>query len=161
MALEEENYLRLKDIDEPTDDLDNYQNFSASIIIIPTSTEADEKLLSTYTGDFAKWIKCNNDDIKIETLPHDKKIELRSEEFWLPLVFLGQDIALPVYLNMVSSYLYEKTKGALATDRNRVSLSAKYFNKHTGTYKEFNFKGSADSFQKNFKKIDMNKFYDE
>lgn len=161
MAFEEDNYLRLKNIDDPITDLEQYKNSSSSIVIIPQNTKTNGKSLSSYTGDFAKWIKLNNDNVEIEILPHENKTELRSEEFWLPLVFLAQDITLPVYLNMVSSYLYEKTKGSLSTDNNRVSLSAKYYNKNTGTYKEFSFKGSTDTFQKKFKKIDMNKFYDE
>lgn len=161
MGFEEENYLRLQDIEDNQDNFTNFESYTASIIVIPKKIDESKSSVSSHTGEFSKWIKNHNDNIEIQILPHDIKVENRSEEFWLTLVNLCTDMTLQVYLGMVSNYLYDKTKGALSTDNNRVSLEAIYHNPETGKYKKFSFKGNTKTFQNRFKTIDMNKFYDE
>src|SRR5688500_4492517 len=69
-------------------------------------------VLKPDTGDFVKWLKSAEPTLTVEVDPA-KTLVLHSNEIWIPLAFLAKDIALPVYLNLVSSYLYARFKNAL------------------------------------------------
>ena len=70
-----------------------------------------ERILYSATGDFEKWLKKNKPEINVEVEKADRKLVLQSGDYWLPLVFLAGDVTLPIYLNIVANYLYEKIKG--------------------------------------------------
>jgi len=77
------------------------------------------------SGDFVKWVRANKPDINIDVPTYDKQLVLRSNDYWLPLVFLASDITLPIYLNLVANYLYDKSKGLLKGETQRVDLPPK------------------------------------
>ena len=118
-------------------------------------------MLPSDAGDFAKWVRQNAASIKVETHKTDRYIVRRSSNYWLPLVFLASDIALPIYLNLVANYIYDKMKGALKGESARVHLSAVYEDRNAGVVKRFNFEGDLDSLQKTIKRFDLNQFLDE
>ncbi|MBI5591463.1 MAG: hypothetical protein HY881_13375 [Deltaproteobacteria bacterium] len=120
--------------------------------------EIEDVVAQPDTGDFVKWIKKNNPEIAVETQKYQKHLALRSNDFWLPIVFLASDVTLPIYLNLVANYLYDKAKGLLKGEQNRVHFSAVYEDKTTGTTKNFIFEGSEEALQKAIKKFDVNKF---
>lgn len=76
----------------------------------------------------------------------------------MPIVFLASDVTLPIYLNLVANYLYDKSKALLRGEQNRVHFSAVYEDKSTGTTKKFIFEGNEEALQKAIKKFDVNKF---
>jgi hypothetical protein len=110
-------------------------------------------------GDFAKWLRRNAPSIPVEVRPSEHRLVLRSGDYWLPLVFLASDVALPVYLNLVANYIYEKMKGALKGDRARVRFSAMYQDAQTGTVKRFDFDGDEDTLRRVIKRFDANAFF--
>lgn len=110
------------------------------------------------TGDFIKWLKVNKPDINVDSQKYDKLLFLRSNDFWLPLVFLATDVTLPIYLNIVANYLYDKSKGLLRGEENRIHFSAVYEDRKTGKTKKFIFEGSGEDLNKAIKKFDVNKF---
>jgi hypothetical protein len=112
-------------------------------------------------GRFAKWIAANSADVKVTIKDADQKIALHSNEIWLPLAFLASDTSLSIYLNIVSSYLYDKMKGALKGDSIRVNLRAVYKDEKTEKVKEFTYDGDDKTLQKIIKRIDLNDFLDE
>ncbi len=79
----------------------------------------------------------------------------------MPLVFLASDITLPIYLNIVANYLYEKMKGALKGEKSRVHLSAMYKNTSDGITKKFEFEGDVDALQKAITKFNLNKYLED
>jgi hypothetical protein len=123
--------------------------------------EASQVSMKAEAGAFAKWIRTQDSKINVELDDKIHRLVLRSGDVWLPLVFLSSDIALPIYLNLVSSFIWDKMKGALKGDTVRVHLSAEYEDKVSGTVKRFNFEGDADSLQKAIKRFDLNRFLDE
>lgn len=159
--------LEHKDIAEVVDVTDDtaYRQFAASnkgLALVPEEYgEKNELLLKSDGGDFTKWLRAAHPDVPAVVQGQAPKLVLRSGDYWLPLVFLASDIALPVYLNIVASYLYEKMKGALKNDPTRVHLSVMYEDKESGKVKRFNFEGDAEALQKAIKKLDLNKFLDE
>ncbi|MEJ2650016.1 MAG: hypothetical protein P8016_16600 [Sedimentisphaerales bacterium] len=120
--------------------------------------EIEDVVAQPDTGDFVKWIKKNNPEIAVETQKYQKQLALRSNDFWLPLVFLASDVALPIYLNLVASYLYDKFRALLRGEQSRVHFSAVYEDKSTGKTKKFIFEGNEEDLNKAIKKFDVNKF---
>jgi transcriptional regulator with XRE-family HTH domain len=112
-------------------------------------------------GDFAKWLKINEPTIPVEVRKSDQRLVLRSGDYWLPLVFLAGDVALPVYVNLVANYIYEKMKGALKGDKARVRFSAMYEDASTGVVKRFDFDGDEEALQQAINKFDPNKFFSD
>jgi len=123
--------------------------------------EPKQFVLKSAAGDFAKWLRAHDPAIKVVMDAKAPKLVLRSGDVLLPLAFLASDIALPIYLNLVASYLYEKMKGALKGETTRVHLCAEYEDKVHGKIKRFSFEGDAEALQKAIKRFDLNEFFDE
>jgi hypothetical protein len=119
------------------------------------------KLMSPDAGDFSKWLYRNHSEINLTLDKGDGTLILRSRDFWLPLVFLASDVALPIYLNLVSNYLYDRMKGALRNEKPRVHLEAVFHDKKEGISKKFSYEGDAEGLQNAIKKFDLNRFLDE
>lgn len=122
--------------------------------------EIEENIAKPDTGDFVKWLHESRPDISVRTHEEGKRLVLHSSDYWLPLVFIASDVTLPIYLNLVASYLYDKSKGLLKGESARVHMSAVYEDSKSGTIKKFNFEGDSESLQKAIKKFDLNKFMD-
>lgn len=148
---------------EDDSDFRAYQkgNPSGFVMVPEPYGEVKGLVLKSDGGDFAKWLKRHDPSIKMEVRQAEQRLILRSGDYWLPLAFLASDVALPIYLNMVASYLYEKMKGALRGEKARVHLSAMYEDKSAGIVKRFNFEGDQEALQKVIKRFDLNKFLDE
>lgn len=148
------------------DDDKDFRKFLTStpqgITFMPEKYQGCEDLvMKADAGDFAKWLKKNKPGLNVEVRKADKKLVLRSSDFWLPLVFLASDIALPVYLNLVSSYIYDRMKGALSGEKGRVHLKVVYQDKENNITKKFTFEGNVDGLQKVINKFNLNKFMDK
>ena len=129
------------------------------LLMLPQEYDQSDRLLLTAdTGDFAKWLRSYHPEIPVSIQRADYLV-LRSSDFWFPLVFLANNVGLPLYLNLVANYLYDRMKGALRNDRPRVHLSAEYKDPATGLVKRFNFEGDSETFRAEFEKIDMNQFF--
>lgn len=162
-----DNVLAPKDICEVIvveDDADFrffQKNNPSGLAMIPEKYgELDQPVLSADAGDFAKWLKEHAPKMTVQTRKADR-LTLRSNDYWLPLVFLAKDIALPAYLNLVSNYIYDKMKGALRGESARVHLSAVYEDKTAGVTRRFNFEGDAETLQKVIEKGDFKQFFNE
>lgn len=123
--------------------------------------ESKQVVLKSEAGDFAKWLRVHDSAINVVMDAKAPKLVLRSSDVWLPLAFLASDIALPIYLNLVASYLYEKMKGALKGETTRVHLCVEFSDNVNGKIKRFNFEGDTESLQKAIKRFDLNDFFDE
>lgn len=123
--------------------------------------EGNQVAMKSGAGDFAKWLKAYDPQVSVTLEPNVPKLVLRSGDVWLPLTFLASDIALPVYLNLVASYLYEKMKGTLKSESTRVHLCAEFEDKANGKIKRFAFDGDAEALQKAIKRFDLNEFLNE
>ncbi len=113
------------------------------------------------TGDFAKWLGETAPTLKVSLPTMPNRLVLQNEEIWLPLVFLSSDVTLPVFLNMVSSYLYERMKGMLRGEQPRVNLRVVCEDKPSGKIKQFEYSGDAETLKATIKKFDLNNFLDE
>jgi len=118
-------------------------------------------LVSPEAGDFTKWLRRNHPELNIGISKKDGILVLHSSDYWMPLVYLGSNIALPIYLNLVSSYIFARMKGALRNEKARVHLEAVYHDEKEGVSKKFHYEGDSEGLQKIIKKIDLNRFLDK
>ena len=110
------------------------------------------------TGDFVKWLRINKEGVNVEYEKHDTKFVMNSQEYWFPLVFLANNIALPIYLNIVANYLCEKSKGLLQGENIQAHLNIIHEDKKTGKIKRLDFSGNQEALNSLMKNIDLNKF---
>ena len=110
------------------------------------------------TYDFAKWIRKNKKDITIDVAESEGIKSLHSHDFWMPIVILASDISVQVFLGLVSSYIYDRIKGALKHDRADVHVQTYYKETPEGVIKKFSYHGSVAGFEKVAKRININKF---
>lgn len=161
-VLEPKQVCEIVTVEDDTDFITYKKSNPTGLVMLPEQYgESKQLVLKSDAGDFAKWLKTNASTIKVKVGKADQRLVLRSGDYWLPLVFLASDVALPIYLNLVANYLYEKMKGALKGETACVHLSAVYEDKTTGVVKRFNFEGDAEALQKAIKRFDLNQFLDE
>lgn len=110
------------------------------------------------TYDFAKWIRKNRKDITIDVAESEGIKSLHSHDFWIPIVILASDMSVQVFLGLVSSYIYDRIKGALKHDKADVHVQAYYKETPEGVIKKFSYDGSAEGFEKVAKGINIKKF---
>jgi len=147
----------------PVDDDSDFLNFKRNPkyhieIVTEPYGDMEEKVAQPDSGDFVKWLHINSPDIEVSVQKSEKQLVLHSNDFWLPLVYLASDVTLQIYLNLVASYLYDKSKGLLKGETARVHMSAIYEDSESGVTKRFNFAGDTESLQKAIKRFDLNKF---
>lgn len=129
------------------------------IVIRPTRYREHNAIYSEATP-FVKWLKKNSPETAVQKSETLSKISLHSNEIWMPFVFLANDVTLSVFLNLVSSYIYEKARGNLKEEKTIVHITAEYNDTKEGKFKKFTFSGDKDALQKAIKKVDLDKFYE-
>jgi len=148
------------------DDDRDYRAFtkspSADIVFVPEPYgECKGLVMKADAGDFAKWLRRTKPELGVELRKAEGKLMLRSSDWWLPLAFLATDVALPIYLNLVANYIYDRMKGALRGEKSRVHMEAVYEDKQDGVVKKFRFEGDVDGLEKAIKRFNLNKFMDK
>ena len=161
-SLEPKDTCELRNVEDAT----AFRTFSAKHpsgleMVAEQYGEGQQVAVKSDAGQFGKWLRANNPELNVVLEAKAPKLVLRSGDIWLPLVFLAGDIALPIYLNLVASYLYDRMKGALKGDSSRVHFCAEFEDKVSGRIKRFTFDGDADALKSAIKRFDVNDFLDE
>lgn len=112
-------------------------------------------------GDFLKWVRSQHPDIALAFPSKSPKAVLHSSDIWLPLIYLASDTSVQLFLNMLSSYLYDRAKGALRGEESRVHLSLIYEDKVSKKVKRFEYEGSSADVKKLMDKFDANNFFND
>ena len=152
------DYLARSNVKEP--------NNRVGVLALPSPNwrGTDDCVFLPETFNFVKWAKYNRDigaQISIAEVEKTKVADLRSHDFWLPIVYLFSDVSLQIYLGMVSSYLYDKLRGALQNESHTVDIEAYVEDKEKGQIRKFSYHGSYKGFEKIAKKINVNDLLDE
>jgi len=157
---EPENVCEIAAIENDADFLSFIEHGPSGITFVPERHgESDDPVHTAHAGDFAKWIKSNDPQTRVTVLPAEGRLIRHSSDFWFPLVYLANDVALPIYLNLVASYLYDKMSGRLRGDTSRVHVDARYRDQKAGVEKRFKFEGDADSFCQVAEKFELKDFF--
>jgi len=161
-------YFSQKDIAELIDitNMENYQKFilmqkSGIFIASEFAGQSETTAIKSEAGSFAKWIAKHHPNIQVGIEQQKPRLILNSGDIFLPLVFLASDVAFPIYLNIVSSYVYDMMRNSLRGEKTYVHFSVEFKDELQGKTKRFNFEGDTESLQKAIKRFDLNKFLDD
>ncbi len=132
---------------------DEYQVFStnnpAGVRLVATPYDESNRLsLTSHAGDFRKWLQQEKPLINVELQKPAILVDHHSVDIWRGLFYIGRDLVLPVFLGLISAYLYDKMRGALRGDRSHVHLTVIYTDHKDGVCKKLVFDGDADAFAK-------------
>lgn len=132
----------------------------SGVLLVPTSPTGNptELALASETYSFAKWVKKNSSDVLLNVADSPAVRVLRGAEYWFPLAFLATDVSLPIYLNLVANYLYDRLRGTLHHDSPVVELEVLF--QDDSTTKRFSYKGSVAGLKAIIKKFDPNRVMD-
>jgi len=135
------------------------QTNTKGILCVPESITGQSRynVIMPQTYDFAKWIRKNKEDITIDVAESEGIKSLHSHDFWIPIVILASDMPVQVFLGLVSSYIYDRIKGALKHDKTDVHVQAYYKETPYGVIKRFSYNGSVEGFEKVAKRFNINK----
>ena len=128
-------------------------------IAIPAPYE-QEHYFAQETIDFLKFCRENDSEHKYDILS-DGDIAVRSLhsfDIWMPIIFVAQSILLPVAINIVSNYIWEKMQGREKED---AQVDVTFLVKNGKKEKSIHYNGDAKTFKESFEKIDLNKMWEE
>lgn len=168
--MKRENYIFMKNIkiNEGTFSFEEYFNASkitdnvknkldeSDIIILPQRYKADEFYFAQESIDFVKFCKRNNQEIKTDILANINEIPvmaLHSFDIWMPIIWICKNFFLPLTIELVANYIYDKIKGR---EHENVNLKASFIVKNGKKSIELHYDGDAKTFKDTFKKIDIN-----
>jgi hypothetical protein len=141
--------------------MEYFRSTDLGVSFIPEPYGGSTASLKADSGDFAKWLKSQHPELPITIPASVPKVVLHGADVWLPLVYLAGDTSVQIFLNMVASYLYDKAKGGLKTERTRVHMSVIYRDKREGKSKRFEFSGDQESLAKAIKRFDLDNFFSD
>lgn len=158
--LEPKDTFKIEQINDNPEIASLIQNNVTGILCVPENItkQSSHNVVMPQTYDFAKWLKKNRKDIPIDVAKSEGIKSLHDNDFWMPIVILASDMSVQVFLGLVSSYIYDRIKGALKHDKADVHIQAYYRETPELVIKKFSYNGSVEGFEKVSKKFDVNKF---
>ncbi|MBK7576317.1 MAG: hypothetical protein IPI24_02660 [Ignavibacteria bacterium] len=146
------------------DDREAYDQFVKNIgtgIRVVAEEVEEEGLLALQPNsiDFVKWLRDERSEVSVDLDVAPKRIH--TDDIWLPLVFLANNVGLPLYLSLVASYLYDKWRGSLSNSSPQIRFETQYEDGLSGTVKRLSFKGDKKSFELLLSKYDVSRFLDD
>jgi hypothetical protein len=153
--LNKEDEFILKDIEPSTSCVNFIENSKGVFLSSEHDFRKGKEVLKQDTFQFAKWLRQNNSEINVEIAKCENIIDLKSHEIWIPLIFLANSVALPLFLNVVYDYLKFVFRSNLSGDASKVHLKIIYKDKEK--FKELDYNGSVEGLEK-IKKSAINNF---
>ena len=161
-TLEPSDVVEFVSVEEDEEFLTFLESGTSGLLVVPEAHgESGSMLLTADTGDFVKWIQLQEPALEVTVGESQGRLVRRSSNYWLPLVFLATDVSLPIYLNLVSNYLYDKMKGALRDEKARVHLSAMYKDSSDGVVKKLTFEGDTDTLHEVLQNLGDGSFFSD
>lgn len=148
------NYFAEKEVSEQTKEKLN----TTDILAVPIRYDDGEYYFAQETISFLKYCRQTNPENTADVLS-DGDIKLRSLhsfDIWMPVIWIGSSIALPLVVNLVSNYIWEKMRGREQED---VKVDITIMVKQGKKIKELHYNGDAKAFKETFDKIDIMKLW--
>lgn len=155
---EYKKHVEIKTIEPTNNCIDFIEKSSGIFLASEDHFRKAHTVLKPETYPLAKWLSKNNPGLKVEIEKCGNTIDLKSEEIWIPLVFLANNVSLPLFLSATYDYLKWRIRGALSKEIPTVHMQV--ILKHKDNYKEFRYNGPVEGLDK-IKKFDINKFMND
>ena len=146
-----EEYYSINSISTETQDKMNCNDF----VVLPIKYD-DHYYFAQESISFIKFCRKTSDN-RIDILS-DGDIQVRSLhsfDIWLPVIWVATSVLLPIVVNLVSNYIFEKLKGR---EEEAAEVEVTFIVKRDEEEKRLYYKGDAKAFKDTFDKIDLNKF---
>ena len=129
---------------------------TTDILAVPIRYNDGEYYFAQETINFLKFCKQKSPGYTADILSDgDIKIRsLHSFDIWMPIIWVGSSLALPVIVNLVSNYIWEKLRGREQEDA-KVNVTIMVQRGRNTT--ELHYDGDAKTFKETFEKIDITK----
>lgn len=130
----------------------------SDILVLPKKFSDKEYYYAQETIDFVKFCREQDDKHQIDILDNEDVMvrSLHSADIWLPVIWISQNILLPIVIGLISSYIYDKIKGR-GKEPTTVDVTIQINDKKKGINKSIHYSGDAKTFKEVFDKIDINK----
>ncbi|WP_061215360.1 hypothetical protein [Syntrophomonas wolfei] len=129
---------------------------TTDILAVPIRYDDGEYYYAQETISFLKYCRQTDPEHSADVLS-DGDIKLRSLhsfDIWMPVIWIGSSIVLPLVINLVSNYIWEKMRGREQEDAKVNITIMVQQGKNT---KELHYNGDARTFSETFEKIDITK----
>lgn len=128
---------------------------TVDILALPYEYEEGEFYFSDDTVDFIKYCRSSQSEYGVDLLAEGniRVRSLHSLTIWLPVIRIAELVLLPVVLNLISSYIFDKIKGK-EHDKPQVDVDI-MIDKGKRNVK-IHYRGDATTFKESFEKIDIN-----
>ena len=130
-------------------------------ILCRTQVLDDSDGLMPETYRFAKWMRSKRADVHIDVTASEGTHVLKSSEYWMPLVFLASNVSLPMFIGLITSYVYDMAKGRLQHQPQTIHTQVFYQDEATKKTKKFTYSGSVEGLEKTFEHFDINAFMED
>ena len=123
-------------------------------MVLPTKYDDNHFYFAQESINFIKFCR-NSSDKRIDILS-DGDIQVRSLhsfDIWLPVIWVATSVLLPLAINLVSNYIYDKLKGR---EEEASQVDVTFIVKREEEEKCLHYKGDAKTFKDKFDKIDLN-----
>ena len=152
VAIKYDDYFSAENISQTTRD----KLQTTDIVAAPTRFQDNKYYFAQETIDFLKYCRQNDSTHSYDILADgDIKIRsLHSFDIWMPVIWVATSVLLPVAINLVSNYIWEKRKGR---EKEETQIDVTFIVRSKGKEKSIHYKGDADTFKEQFEKIDINK----
>ena len=156
-------------IEDTNDELSNFFELSqqssleveknvnnVDFIAIPSKYKDGSYYYAKESVNFIKYCrqKDSNHSYKLWDSGDVSELSLHSFDIWMPIIWVGSEVLLPLIVNMAANYIYDKMKGREKED---TQVDMTFIVKTKGKSKSLHYKGNANTFEKTFNKIDLNK----
>ena len=138
---------------EVSDQLKEKMN-NNDMIVLPYKYGDGEYYYAQETINFLKYSRQTNQKLTIDILPDgDIKVRsLHSSDIWMPFLWIGSSIVLPLLVNLVSNYIWDKIRGR---EQENSNIHVTIMVQQGQNSKELQYNGDVKNFIETFEKIDF------
>lgn len=137
------------------DEVELYESVrSASVLIVPTDLgpEYEGPAYPLLTREIYRYLKAGlveKGTVEVAVRDEDfKEFEYRSDTLILPIIFVSFHIMVPLVVDLLGAYVYDKFKNRLGSDASGTVKSEIHFTDPSGTQVSFKYEGSASMYEK-------------
>lgn len=123
-----------------------------SLLILPRKYEKQGYCFASHSVDFVKFCRSQNADVEILSTDDFKVLDLHSFDIWMPIIYVAEQILLPLAISLVANFISSKKKGR-EHEKARVNVDIVY--KKGKKEVDIHYDGDADTFKEVMDKLEL------
>ena len=127
---------------------------SASVLIVPTDLDSEYEgpAFPLRTREIYRYLRAGlaeKGTVEVAVRDEDfREFEYRSDTLIFPIIFVSSHILLPLVVDLLGTYIYDKLKSRIGSDASGRVKSEIHFTDPSGTQVSFKYDGSASTYEK-------------